>query len=168
MDKVLYTPKQFLSHAQCKRLIKKDREWVKGYSLKNNQVYRTDLVSVFKDSELSVFLGNRMQSLLSNPVDRCSDIFHLCCFVPETFQSWHADKEGNVGLTVRSRTVIISLTSALGTVVETKNSAHVLEAGYGIEIPSTVEYQIQGPRKLAGRKNDFYVLIGWGLHKTVN
>jgi hypothetical protein len=166
MDKVLYTPKQFLSHTQCKRLIKKDREWVKGYSLKNNQVYRTDLVSVFKDSELSVFLGNRMQSLLSNPVDRCSDIFHLCCFVPETFQSWHADKEGNVGLTQKSRTIIIGLTSALGTVVETGRSAFVLEAGYGIEIPSTVEYQIQGPRKLAGRH--FYVLIGWGLHKTVN
>ena len=168
MDNVLYTPRLFLTGTQCKRIVKQPREWIKGYSLKNNQVYRTDLVNVFKDDVLAICLGNRMQSLLSNTVDRCSDTFHICCFTPETFQSWHADREGNTGLTQRSRTVIISLTSAIGTVIETRKSAHVLSAGYGIEIPSTVEYQIQGPRKIAARKNDFYVLVGWGLHKTVN
>lgn len=168
MDRIFYTPTQFLSHAQCKRLIKQPREWIKGHSVKHNQVYRTDLVTVFEDIDLAVFLGYRMQSTLENTVDRCSHVFHLCCFAPETFQAWHSDQEKNRRQSYKSRTIIIALNSALGSVIETNNSAVVLEAGYGIQLPSTVAYQIQGPRKLAARKNDFYVLVGWGLHRSFN
>lgn len=166
MSDLFYNPQLYFTPAYCAEIFANPLQLNKGCWSKFNTSIRSDLVTDFYTAEHWTAIKNKMSGSHLYRMDHLHAGFTLHCLPPGTYYGWHTDEISKKGVSIRSRTVIITVKKGISSLLETEKGIFDLPEGWGIQIPIGDRYQILGPQITKdNHDNDHWVLIGWGMQR---
>jgi len=155
---MFFKPINVLPEKKCLKIIStvsKKNDWIQGWLLEDNCVFRSDLVNNFYEDQIWNYIKLTVTSSKEFPVDWIYSPFCISKYAKNTALANHKDVMQKKRNSIRSRVILINL----GTIIDisVKDFKISLFRGQGIQFPIETMYGVPTT------KTESWLLTTWGM-----
>ena len=164
---MLYQPQKLLSHKQCRQIVKSQQRggMTPGWTLPGTVAMRTNSVSWYTDDGDSLVneIRSHMVSTAELPVHWVKRPYQIARYCAGELYDWHRDfipawqsRDSN-----RSLSLVCTLQSAPGAVLELEDHTFDLEPGWAVTFPARDLHRATAPTQ-----GERWSMTAWGMQRN--